>query len=136
METRALSDDGERSAAVGILQQLWSDAGRAEILAWTEDDDYHLLGRFDGEELVGVAGVSVTRVLHHARTAWITDLVVDEPRRGEGHGTALLGFVEEWADERDCEYIALASPLAKTDVHDYYEGQGYDQWGYVIETEL
>lgn len=37
--------------------------------------------------------------------------VVDEPHRAKGHGTELIEFVEKWAKERDCEHVALASPL-------------------------
>ncbi|RBI64084.1 GNAT family N-acetyltransferase [halophilic archaeon] len=136
MDVRELTDDSERREAVPILRQLWDDAAPEEVLEWTGDDEYRLFGGFVDGELVGVAGVLVAGVLHHARHAWLYDLVVDEPRRGEGHGSALVAFVERWADERNCEYVALASPLGKDDVHDYYQEQHYEKWGYVIEKEL
>jgi GNAT superfamily N-acetyltransferase len=133
---RELTTAAERREAVPILRQLWTDESPADVLAWTGADDYHCFGAFNDGGLVGVAGVLLREVLHHRRHAWLYDLVVDEPRRGEGHGTALVGFVEGWADDRDCESVALASPLAKTDVHDYYEALGYERWGYVVEKEL
>jgi len=136
MAIRELTDESARRGAVPILRQLWSDADPADVLAWTAPDDYHLFGRFVDGELVGVAGVLVRDVLHHSRHAWLYDLVVDEPRRGAGHGTALLEHVEAWATERDCESIALASPLAKADVHQYYGDREYEKWGYVIEKQL
>jgi GNAT superfamily N-acetyltransferase len=43
--------------------------------------------------------VAVQSLLHHRRGAWLLDLVVDEPRRGEGYGPAILEFVESWARE-------------------------------------
>lgn len=135
-DIRELTTEPERQGAVEILRQLWSDTDPEEVLAWTGADDYHCFGGFVDGELVAVAGVSIESVLHHARHAWLADLVVDESRRGQGYGTELLGFVEEWAAERDCEYVALASPLAKEQVHEYYEGNEYEKWGYVIETEL
>lgn len=136
MEIRALTEIGERQAAVPILRQLWTEKSGDAVLAWTGSDGYHLFGRFTENELVGVAGVLLTHVLHHARHAWLYDLVVDEPRRGEGHGTALIEFVEGWAETRGCEYVVLASPKAKDDVHEYYESREYEKWGYVIEKEL
>lgn len=136
MEIRKLTAERERRRAVPILRQLWTDADPDDVLAWTADDEYHLFGGFVDGELVGVAGVLVRAVLHHARHAWLYDLVVDESRRDQGHGTALVAFVEDWADERDCEYVTLASPLAKETTHQYYEQRGYDKWGYVIEKEL
>ncbi|GGN96382.1 GNAT family N-acetyltransferase [Haloarcula pellucida] len=136
MEIRELTDEAERREAVPILRQLWSDVDPTDILEWTADDDYHLFGGFVDGELVGVAGVLVKHVLHHARHAWLYDLVVDEPQRTEGYGTSLVEFVEQWATDKGCEYIALASPLAKEDVHRYYTNRNYKRWGYVIEKPL
>ena len=136
MAVRELVEDAERREAVPVLRQLWTDADPEAVLEWTGAESYHLFGRFEDDELVAVAGVRVDDFLHHVRHAWLYDLVVDEPRRGEGHGTALVRFVEEWARERDCESVALASPVSREDVHDYYEDRGYEQWGYVLERDL
>lgn len=144
MPVRELRCERERREAVPILQQLWTDRSAEEVLAWTGEEDYHLFGAFDDgddgdggdDELVGVAGVLVTHLLHHERHAWLYDLVVDEPRRGEGHGGRLVEFVESWARERDCECVALGSPLAKEGVHEFYGSRGYERWGYVLEKRL
>ncbi|WP_279387664.1 GNAT family N-acetyltransferase [Natrarchaeobius chitinivorans] len=69
-------------------------------------------------------------------TATADEIVVDDSHRKEGYGTRLVKFVEEWAKENDCEYVALASPLAKDDVHQFYEDSDYEKWGYVIEKQL
>ncbi|AHG04941.1 GCN5 family acetyltransferase [Halobacterium sp. DL1] len=134
--TRELTSEADRRDAVPILRQLWSDRDADGVLAWTADDDYRLFGRYVDDDLVAVAGVAVQSLLHHRRGAWLLDLVVDEPRRGEGYGPAILEFVESWAREQGCEYLALASPLDKEGVHEFYDGQGYEQWGYVVEATL
>ncbi|MFB6146069.1 MAG: GNAT family N-acetyltransferase [Halobacteriaceae archaeon] len=136
MEIRELTTRTERREAVPVLRQLWTDESPSAVLEWTGADDYHLFGGEVGGELVGVAGVLVREVLHHDRHAWLYDLVVDEGHRGNGHGTALVEFVEDWAAERDCAAVALASPLGKEDVHEYYADRGYETWGYVVEKEL
>lgn len=136
MDVRELTDETCRRAAVPILQQLWTDADEDDVLEWTGAEGYHLLGGFVEDELVAVAGVLEAGFLHHVRHAWLYDLVVDERRRGEGYGRALVEFVEEWASEREYEYVSLASPLANDGVHEFYEGQGYEKWGYVVEKEL
>jgi len=159
---RELTTDTEWDAAVPLLGQLWSDADPAFIRSWREEDDYRLFGLYVGDDgvddadgtngadgangangtsddpdtLVGVVGVSVQRVLHHRRHAWVHDLVVDEPRRSSGVGTELLAFVERWADERDCEYVALANRLDNEDALSFYEAAGMERWGYVVEQEL
>jgi len=51
-------------------------------------------------------------------------------------GARLLEFVERWATNRDCAAVALASPLAREGVHQYYEDRSDQKWGDVIENEL
>ncbi|WP_435361598.1 GNAT family N-acetyltransferase [Haloarchaeobius sp. DFWS5] len=136
MEVRELTDETERSEAVPILRQLWSDADPASVLEWTGDDEYSLFGGYVDDALIGVAGVRVTDVLHHSSHAWLYDLVVDESHRAKGYGTELVEFVEQWADERGCEYVILVSPRAKEGIHQYYQNRNYEKWGYVIEKEL
>jgi GNAT superfamily N-acetyltransferase len=144
MDIRELDGGDERRTAVPILRQLWSWKEPEEVLAWTGEDDYSLFGGYvdgdsdeaDDEQLVGVAGVLEAGLLHHASHAWLYDLVVDESHRGEGYGRELVAHVEDWARDRDCEYVALASPLEKEDTHEFYEALDYERWGYVIERDL
>lgn len=136
MDVRELTTPAERRTAVPLLRQLWTEKPPEEVLAWTGEEEYHLFGGYADDELVAVAGVLLTQLLHHTRHAWLYDLVVDEPRRGNGYGTAMVEHVERWADERDCDSVALASPLAKESTHRFYEEQAYTKWGYVIEKDL
>jgi GNAT superfamily N-acetyltransferase len=135
---RELDTDADWDRAVPILRQLWSDAEPSFVRSFRDESGYHLLGLFVGDEdtLVAVAGVSVQRVLHHARHAWVHDLVVDEPVRGEGHGAALLATVEDWARGRDCEYVALALRDGNDEARQFYEREGLTEWGSVLEREL
>lgn len=136
MQVRELTGEGQREAAVPIMQQLWTDRDRADILDWTGEEGYRLFGAFDEGTLVGLAGVRIDDFLHHHRHVWLYDFVVDEPRRGDGIGTELLAHVESWARDRECESLALASPLDGDEVHQYYRQRGFEQWGYVIERDL
>lgn len=136
MELNELETEAERREAVPILRQLWSDREPDDVLAWTGEDEYYCVGGFVDDVLVGVAGALVVGSLHHERVGWLYDLVVDEPRRGEGYGRALVDHLEEWATDQDCERVALASPLAKEATHDFYDRLGYEPWGYVIEKSV
>jgi GNAT superfamily N-acetyltransferase len=137
---RELTTDAEWDAAVPLLRQLWSDADPGVVRSWRDEDGYHLFGLYvrdpGPETLVGVVGVSVQRVLHHRRHAWIHDLVVDEPRRSEEFGAELLAFVERWATERGCEYVALAAHRDNGAALRFYEAAGMERWGHVVEREL
>ena len=136
LEVRELTTDAEWDEAVPIIRQLWGDADEAFVRSWREEDDYHLFGGYREGELRAVAGISVQRVLHHVRHAWVHDLVVDEAHRSRGYGADLLAFVEEWAEERDCEYVALATIAGNDDALRFYEDEGYERWGNVVQREL
>ncbi|SFS01541.1 Acetyltransferase (GNAT) family protein [Halomicrobium zhouii] len=141
-----VTTDEQWDEAVPILRQLWSHESEDFVRSWREEEDYELYGYYaeDGSgesddadrDLVAVAGLSVQRVLHHRRHAWVHDFVVDEAYRGEGHGAALLEWIEQWAAERDCEYVALANVLDNDEAREFYEANGMETWGYVVETEL
>ncbi|QLH80372.1 GNAT family N-acetyltransferase [Halosimplex pelagicum] len=148
-EVRELATDEEWDEAVPILRQLWNHADDAFVREWREEDDYRLFGLYEvdgadaeseatggGETLVAVAGVSIQRVLHHERHLWVHDFVVDEPRRGEGLGGELLDRLAEWASERDCAHLSLACRAGNDDGRSFYESEGLDAWGQVLEREL
>lgn len=140
MRVEELTTDEQWAAAVPILHQLWSHEDEAFVRGFRDEEGYRAFGLYDDvggeDELVAVAGVSIQRVLHHRRHAWIHDLVVGEPLRGRGYGSELLARVEEWARERDCEYVALANALDNDDGLAFYEREGMERWGYVVEREL
>lgn len=135
MTIQELQTEEEWEQAIPILRQLWTDAEDSFIRDWADEDDYRLFGLYENGTLVAVVGLSVQRVLHHTKHAWLHDFVVDEARRSEGYGTRLLSFTEEWAREHGCEYVALAGRLDNETAHRFYEANGMDRWGYVFELE-
>lgn len=147
MRVEELTTDEQWDAAVEILHQLWSHEDEAFVRGFRDEDDYRAFGLYDdvaddaaeaddGEALVAVAGISIQRVLHHRRHAWIHDLVVDEALRGQGYGAELLAWIEDWARERECEHLTLANVLDNDDGLAFYEDNGMEKWGYVVEKEL
>jgi GNAT superfamily N-acetyltransferase len=130
-------------AAVPVLRQLWSHREEAFVRSWREEDDYRLFGLYEsvtersgGDRLVAVAGVSIQRVFHHERHLWVHDFVVDETRRGEGFGEALLDALADWGRERDCEDLVLGCTADNDEARSFYEHQGLAVWGCVMEREL
>jgi len=99
-------------------------------------DDYHLFAPSDDDTPVGLAGVSVQQVMHHARHVWIHRLVVTEERRGEGLGRRLVEHVERWRRDRDCESVALATGADRDIARLFYEGLRFEEWGSVYERWL
>ncbi len=136
MAIRELRTEAEYTQAVELLRQLWTDTEDDVIRGWADEEDYRLFGLYEDETLLAVAGCSIQRVLHHRRHAWIHDLVVDNAHRSAGYGTRLLSFVEQWAREHDCAYVALAGILDNEAAHQFYESNGMNRWGYVFEREI
>jgi GNAT superfamily N-acetyltransferase len=151
---REITTDEGWDEAVPVIRQLWSHESEAFVRSWRDEDDYRLFGVYETEAnvsadhgvavddppewgtLLAVAGVSVQRVLHHERHLWVHDFVVDEPRRGEGVGEDLLDWLDAWARQRDCENLALACRGENDEGRAFYESQGLDVWGQVVEREL
>ena len=131
-----LITDEEWNDAVPVIRQLWSHRDEEFVRSWREEDGYHLFGLYADGTLVAVAGVSIQRVMHHARHAWIHDFVVDETHRNEGYGTEILDFVEAWAEEADCEYVALACLEDNDAAISFYEENDLETWGCVMEKEI
>lgn len=136
-KVRELETKEEWESAIPIIRQLWTDADESFIRSWADEDGYRLFGLYadETETLVGVVGLSIQRVLHHTRHVWIHDFVIDDAHRSMGYGTRLLSFVEEWAKENDCEYVALAGRLGNEDANQFYEENEMERWGYVFEIE-
>lgn len=153
-QVREVTSDEGWDEAVPVIRQLWSHRDEEFVRSWRDEDDYRLFGmyEYDGDgpdagtddatggatdgDLVAIAGISVQRVLHHVRHVWIHDFVVDESRRGEGLGTDLLRWVEDWGRERDCQYVALGCVDDNDAAREFYEDAGLDVWGQVLEREL
>jgi GNAT superfamily N-acetyltransferase len=104
-------------------------------------EGYRLFGLYEDDDAVGeplaLAGVRPSTTLDHGRHTWVYDLVTREERRSEGHGRRLLSFVEEWAADRDCAVVELASGLWRDDAHRFYEEHlDYDRYCYTFVRDL
>lgn len=56
----------------------------------------------------------------------VAALVVEETRRGEGIGKALMKHAEAWARQQGYPAIFLRSNEIREEAHKFYEGLGYD----------
>lgn len=138
-DIRELTTDVEFDAAYPILRELRGHLDRVEMEAVhgrMREEGYRLFGRYDGAELVAVAGVTVDTNLYLGKHAFVHDLVTTESRRSEGHGSALLSFLHEWAKGRDCETVELESGLWREDAHRFYEEVGYEKYCFSFKYDL
>ena len=75
-----------------------------------------------GGRLVGyVSGDCHATFYAGGPTAWVDELLVTEPLRGTGIGRQLMDAFEQWAKDRQCVLVSLATRGAAA----FYEDRGY-----------
>src|SRR6476469_2910993 len=124
------ADAGEIAALLG---QLGYPAEPAAVVARLERlaivGDRVGVAEVDGRA-VGVAHVQVSPSLERERpVAKIGALVVDEERRGQGVGRALVQAVEDEARTRGCEMLFVTTSESRDDAHAFYERIGLTHTG-------
>jgi GNAT superfamily N-acetyltransferase len=80
--------------------------------------------------VVGLAHLQVTPAIERDRpAAKIGALVVDETRRGQGIGSALVAELEAEARARGCGLLYLTTAEQRDGAHAFYERVGLEQTG-------
>ena len=65
--------------------------------------------------------------IRYGKRCWLQDLVVSKSRRSEGICARLLTAAADWARERGCTHLELASGAGRKDAHRFYLAQGMAQ---------
>jgi GNAT superfamily N-acetyltransferase len=77
----------------------------------------HCLGAYHGDEQIGFARV----VTDHATFAWLADVWVDEPARGQGLGRAMVSWFLDHPEFAGIRRFALTTK----DAHGVYAALGF-----------
>ena len=77
----------------------------------------HCLGAYDGDRQVGFARA----ITDHATFAWIADVWIDEPARGDGLGRRMVGWFLDHPDFAGLRRVALVT----LDAHGVYAPLGF-----------
>ena len=92
------------------------------------DRDADVLLALDGEKAVGLASVYADILsIRYGPRCWLQDLIVTSTDRGRGIGAKLLEAASDWARERGCTHLELASGDGRKDAHRFYRAQGMSQ---------
>lgn len=135
-----LTTDAEFRQAWPVMRELRThlDEGTfIEVVQRMRLDGYRLFALRDVGEIVALAGIAVTTNLYDLRHVWVYDLVTRADRRSEGHGKALLEWVEEFARSEGCARVSLSSGVRRIDAHRFYERKmGYERVSHVFHKAL
>ena len=81
----------------------------------------------DGDSIAGLASVYADFLsIRYGKRCWLQDLVVSKSR-SDGIGALLLAAAADWARERGCTHLELASGAGRIDAHRFYLAQGMAQ---------
>ncbi len=89
-------------------------------------NESHCIFLYENEnEILGIAHLRIENQLHHCgRVAEIMELIVDDSCRSKGIGTKLFHAVCNYAKERCCTQIEVASNCSRTRAHTFYQKKG------------
>jgi GNAT superfamily N-acetyltransferase len=109
------------------------DAQISEMIAM---NDFKMIGAFIGEEIVGVTGYWMLRMLYCGRYLQISSFIVDEEKRGAGIGKKILEAVEEIGKNLQCEKVVLESFVENKKSHPLYFREGFYIRGFHFMKDL
>lgn len=93
-----------------------------------EHPDADVLLALHGDALIGLASVYVDLpFIRFGKRCWLQDLVVTARRRSEGVGAVLLDSATDWARQRGCTHLELASGAGRKDAHRFYLREGMEE---------
>lgn len=99
-------------------------------------NDFKMLGAFIGDEIVGVTGYWISRMLYCGRYIQISNFIVDRKKRGLGIGGKILHEIENLAKELQCEKIVLDSFTENKKSHPLYFKENFYIRGFHFMKDL
>lgn len=124
ISVRKLDSKEEMLQAYKIVKQRYQklslESFDAQISEMITMNDFKMVGAFLGEEIVGVCGYWVLRMLYCGRYIQLSSFIVDEEKRGFGIGKKILREIEKIGKELNCEKIILDSFTENKKSHSLY----------------
>ena len=112
------------------------ERGREGFRHAVQHPEADVLLAVDGDSIAGLASVYADFLsIRFGKRCWLQDLVVSKSRRSEGIGARLIAAAVEWARERGCTHLELASGAGRLDAHRFYLSQGMSQ-GYTFTRDV
>ncbi len=129
----------DEAAVLALIEELFEppgarapgytiDRGRAGFHHAVLDPAVDVLLAVSGVRIVGLASVYADILsIRYGPRCWLQDLVVTKGDRSRGAGKALLVAATDWARERGCTHLELASGAGRKDAHHFYLREGMSQ---------
>jgi PhnO protein len=138
----------DKDAILNLIRELFEPPGgfptgftderaREGIRYALDNPGSDILLAVEGDTVVGMASVYKDYFsIRDGWRTWLQDLVVTSDHRSSGVGTELLSAAADWARERGCTHLDLASGLGRKDAHRFYEREGMLKASYDFRLQL
>ncbi len=126
MDIRPAETEDELRACWPVMRELRphldEDSFLAQVKRQMANHGYALVALRDGGRVCAVAGYRVAEFLAWGKSFYIDDLVTVADSRKNGHGGALLDWLEARARSLGCAQLHLDSGVQRHDAHRLYLG--------------
>lgn len=123
-----IDPERDRQASFTLMRELrphLDDAGAFAVqIARQGEQGYRLLGAWQSEQLMGLAGYRLQENLIYGKFLYVDDLVVDAKARSQGIGGRLIDRLRTEANEQGCAHFVLDTGLGNALAQRFYFQQG------------
>ncbi|SDQ76884.1 GNAT family N-acetyltransferase [Flagellimonas zhangzhouensis] len=90
---------------------------------------YKCIGVYDGERLVGICGVWELNKLYAGKHLEPDNVIIDPEYQGKKIGEAMMSFLNNYAEELDCDALEVNCYAKNIRGKKFWENQGYEPLG-------
>ncbi|MBI1325913.1 GNAT family N-acetyltransferase [bacterium] len=128
-EIRLAGTDAEIAACFPVMHELRPhlvcDTFVDRVRSQERSGGFRIVSRSIDGQVVAVAGFRILDNLAWGRLLYVDDLVTSANARSNGHGSALLQWLESYAAENGCARLHLDSGVQRLDAHRFYDREGF-----------
>ena len=137
---KELNNLDEMMLAFSIIKQRYReitlDNFQSQISEMIAMNDFKMIGAFLNDEIIGIAGYWVLRMLYCGRYIQVSSFIVDEEKRGFGVGKKILNEIEKIGKKLNCEKIVLDSFTENKKSHSLYFKEDFHIRGFHFMKDL
>jgi len=97
---------------------------------------YRCVGIFDGERLIGCAGLWMLVKYYVGRHLEVDNVIILPEYRGQGIGKRLMQWIYDYARENDCEASELNCYVGNAEGQKFWMNEGYRVIGFHYQKKL
>jgi len=137
---KELNNLDEMMLAYSIIKQRYREITlndfQIQISEMIAMNDFKMIGAFLNNEIIGIAGYWVLRMLYCGRYIQVSSFIVDEKKRGFGIGKKILNEIEKIGKRLNCEKMVLDSFTENKKSHSLYFKEDFHIRGFHFMKDL